>query len=119
MKSAKDKLYQRIKVLLYSSLLSLGLYWIANGNSFSQYFAEKTSFAEFSEPLSELPTIHTYLNIPNRTELQVWSLTQLYSVDFSQSRIGVKSAYSTNPQSRFASIDLDGVLGPLRLARHT
>ena len=28
----------------------------------------------------------------------VWSLTQLYSVDFSQSTIGVKSAFSTIAQ---------------------
>ena len=42
---------------------------------------------------------------------QVWSLTQFYSVDFSQSRIGVKkSAFSTNAQSRFASFVVDGVL---------
>ena len=50
---------------------------------------------------------------------QVRSLTQFYSVDFSKSRIGVKkSAFSTNAQSRFASVVLDSVLGPLRLA-HT
>ena len=48
---------------------------------------------------------------------QVWSLTQFYSVDFSKSRIGVKSAFSTNAQSRFASVVVDGALGPLRLAR--
>ena len=29
------------------------------------------------------------------------------------------SAFSTNAQSRFASVVVDGVLGPLRLARHT
>ena len=29
------------------------------------------------------------------------------------------SAFSTNAQSRFASVVLDGVLGPPRLARHT
>ena len=39
---------------------------------------------------------------------QVWSLTQSYSVDFSQSRIGVKSAFSTNAKSRFLSV-VDGV----------
>ena len=49
---------------------------------------------------------------------QVWSLTQLYSVEFSQSRIGVKSAFSTNTQSRFVSAIFDIVLGPLRLAQH-
>ena len=46
--------------------------------------------------------------------LQVWSLTQLYSVDFSQWRID-----ATKAQSRFASVVVDGVLGPPRLARHT
>ena len=50
---------------------------------------------------------------------QVWSLTQFYSVDFSQSRIGEKSAFSTNAQSRFASVVVDGVLGPPRLAQYT
>ena len=50
---------------------------------------------------------------------QVWSLTQFYSVDFSQSRIGVKSAFSTNAKSRFASVVIDCVLGPPHLARHT
>ena len=30
---------------------------------------------------------------------QVWSLIQFYSVDFSQSRIGVNSEFSTNAQS--------------------
>ena len=42
---------------------------------------------------------------------QVWSLTQLYSVDFSQSKIScVKKCISTNKQSRFASAVLDNVL---------
>ena len=50
---------------------------------------------------------------------QVWSLTKFYSVDFSPSRIVVKNAFSTIAQSRFASAVFDGVLGPLRLARHT
>ena len=50
---------------------------------------------------------------------QVWSLTQFYSVDFSKSRIGVKSAFSTNAQSRFASAAFDGVLRPSRLAQHS
>ena len=52
--------------------------------------------------------------------LQVWSLTQFYSVDFSQSRISgkTKEGFSTI-QSRFASVVVDSVLGPPRLARHT
>ena len=51
---------------------------------------------------------------------QVWSLTQFYSVDFSKSRIGVKSAFSTNAQSMSASMSvIDGAQGPPGLARHT
>ena len=45
---------------------------------------------------------------------QVWSLTIFYSVDFSQSRIGVNKCVSTNAQSRFASGVVDGDLRSLR-----
>ena len=51
-------------------------------------------------------------------EDQVWSLTQLYSVDFSKSRIGVKSVFSTNSQSRFASV-VDDVSSDHRAKRVT
>ena len=51
--------------------------------------------------------------------LQVWSLTQFYSVDFSQSRIRVNKCVFTYAQSRFASVVVDDVLGPPRLALHT
>ena len=47
-----------------------------------------------------------HIRVMHETVYQVWSLTQLYSVDFSQSRID-KSALSTNTQSRFASIVVD------------
>ena len=47
-----------------------------------------------------------------------WSLTQFYSVDFSQSKIGVKRAFSTNTQSRFASVVFGRSLGPLPLVQH-
>ena len=46
--------------------------------------------------------------------VQVWSLVQFFTVNFSQSRIGVKSAFSTNTQSRFASVVVDGVRASLR-----
>ena len=49
---------------------------------------------------------------------QVWSLTYLLPVEFSQSKIGVKKCV-TDAQSRFASAVLNSVLGPPRLAQHT
>ena len=50
-------------------------------------------------------------------DCQVWSLTQFFSVDFSQSRIGVKKCVFN--KRGFASVVFDGVLGPPHLARHT
>ena len=41
---------------------------------------------------------------------QVMSLSKFYSVNFLQSRIGVKSAFSTNAQSRFSSVVVDGIM---------
>ena len=46
-----------------------------------------------------IPSYETVLDLVMKkvddTAQQVWSLTQFYSVDFSESRIGVKSAFST------------------------
>ena len=65
-------------------------------------------------------TVLRILILPRLVCQQVWSLAQFYSVVLSQSRIGVKiSAFSMNAQSRFASVVVDGVLGPPRLARQT
>ena len=51
---------------------------------------------------------------------QVWSLTQFYSVDFSQSRIGIKKCvFNKRTIVVSVSVALDGVLGPPRLVRHT
>ena len=54
--------------LAYVSFLTVGLYWVCPGDSLSQYISGKTYFAEFSEPISELPTIVTYIyNSKNRS----------------------------------------------------
>ena len=65
-------------------------------------------------------SVHHVVGQPEGDE--VWSPTQFHSVDFSQSRIGLKSAFSTNPQSSFINqvhLFFNGVLGPLHLTRHT
>ena len=58
-------------------------------------------------------------NYKSQLNYQVWSLAQFFSVDLSQSKIGVKSALDTNPQSRFTSVVFDSVLGPLWPAQHS
>ena len=66
--------------------------------------------------LSERPRKNS---LDNELSSGLVTITQFYSVNFSQSRIGVKSAFSTNAQSRFASVVVDSVPGPPCLARHT
>ena len=66
-----------------------------------------------AEQIDALLMRHDQVSLPKN---QVWSLTQFYSVDFSKSRISVKSAFSTNAQSRFASAVFDSILGPSGLA---
>ena len=44
--------------------------------------------------------------------VQVWSLTKFYSVDFLLSRIAVKSVLFTNTKSRFELAVFDSVLAP-------
>ena len=60
---------------------------------------------------------HLILVSRDDSVVQVWSLTPFYSVDFSQSRINVKKCVFN--KRTIKAIDLDGVLGPPRLARHT
>ena len=50
------------------------------------------------------------LSLAQVRTFQVWSLTQFYSVDFSQSWISVKHAFSTNAQSRLALAVVNSVL---------
>ena len=85
------------------------------GDALASLMHESTSY----ELLEVAEFMYTNWTESEENNQQVWSLTQFYSVDFSQSRIGVKSAFSTNAQLRFASVVLDSVLGPPRLARHT
>ena len=62
-----------------------------------------------NKPLSQKVMVSVWITFLNLRIFQVRSLTQLYSVDFSHSRIGVISALITNAQSRFASVVFDGI----------
>ena len=50
---------------------------------------------------------------------QIMSLTHSILLTFHNQGLVGKSAFSTNKQSKLASVVVDGVLGPPRLARHT
>ena len=83
------------------------------GDALASLMHESTSY----ELLETAKFMYTNWTESEANNQQVWSLTEFYSVDFSKSRIGVKSAFSTNAQSSFESAFFD--LEPQRLARHT
>ena len=58
-------------------------------------------------------------NGPAQAGYQVWSIIQLYPVDFSQSRISVKRRFQQTHNIRFLAANFDRVLGPMRLERYT
>ena len=66
---------------------------------------------------ASLPAVAATLSSPTGTR----SGQKLNSIllTFQNQRLMYKSAFSTNAQSRFASVVVDSDLGPPRLARHT
>ena len=68
----KMRLTDIIQKMIYLALLLLGLYWVYQGDSVNQYISGKTNFAEFSEPISELPTMFTYIYYTRNTTYQFW-----------------------------------------------
>ena len=48
-------------VVIYISFLSLGIYFIKQGEVPEKYLLKRTNFAEYLEPVTELPTISTWI----------------------------------------------------------
>ena len=56
-----------VEKLVYHILLGVGIFFIYQGDVITRYWLKRTNFAEFSEPLTELPTIVAYPNPPEST----------------------------------------------------
>ena len=54
-------LFKIVKCMIYISLTVLGYYFITEGEVLQRYRDRKTNFAEYSEPISELPAIVTWI----------------------------------------------------------
>ena len=52
-----------IDKLVYVCLFCLGSYWVYKGDAVTKYILGRTAFAEFSEPISQLPTISACVEI--------------------------------------------------------
>ena len=63
-----NQLYQVIDVFLYSGFLVLGCYFIKEGKVWEKFQQKRTNFAEFSENVTELPTVLTLIAYSEPTD---------------------------------------------------
>ena len=66
---------QIIDHLTYLALSILGLYFIVEGNVIQNFNLGRTNYAQYSEPITELPTILTIIDHVNRSQYK-------YGIDF-------------------------------------
>ena len=66
---------QIIDHLTYLALSILGLYFIVEGNVIQNFNLGRTNYAQYSEPITELPTILTVIDHANRSKYK-------YGIDF-------------------------------------
>ena len=69
------RLFQAFDNLTYGILSILGCYFIHKGGVLERFSAQKTFFAEYSEPVTELPSLLTYIDSSIRGDLK-------YGTDF-------------------------------------
>ena len=50
-----------LNIVIYILFLSLGIYFIKQGEVPEKYLQKRTNFAEYLEPVTELPTITTWI----------------------------------------------------------
>ena len=54
--------------LVYVCLMSLGFYFIYQGDGWNNFVNQRSNFAEYNEPISELPTIVVWFQYPHVDE---------------------------------------------------
>ena len=66
-------IFQAIDRLVSLALMILGIYFIYKGDVINRFQLKRTNFAEFTEEISEIPTITTWIEYSNGPFLKYWS----------------------------------------------
>ena len=61
--------FQVVDAMAYFALSVLGFYFIFQGDVLEKFASKRTNFAQYEEEVTELPTILTYIDMPDG---QVW-----------------------------------------------
>ena len=64
------QIFQVIDKLVYLVLLLVGVYFVYQGDAVNKFFKKRTNFVEYHEPITELPTIITYIDSLERGQFK-------------------------------------------------
>ena len=64
------QIFQVIDKLVYLVLLLVGVYFVYQGDAVNKFFKKRTNFAEYHEPITELPTIITHIDSLERGQFK-------------------------------------------------
>ena len=56
-----DDAFQCVEIIFKTSLICLGVYLFYVGDCLSKFQMQRTNFAQFSEAITELPTLYTWI----------------------------------------------------------
>ena len=87
-------LYQCLDQLIYSAFLFLACYFIYVGDVLDKFRSKRTNFAEYLEPVTELPTITTYIQSTDKIGVL------LYGKDFNISYAVYTGQYTDGGKSQ-------------------
>ena len=85
-----------LESIVYFFMLGIGIYFIYDGGLVQQYQLGRTSFALYEEPISELPTIVTFI--------KPWNESFTFEKDFNISIYFKKSQYETNQSTPWSRL---------------
>ena len=60
-----------IENMIYITLLGVGIYFIYEGDVVQRYHRQRTNFAVYEEPMAELPTIVTYVQLASNEQIEL------------------------------------------------
>ena len=67
---------------IYVAMMCLGCYFIYQGDIVQRFKQRRTNFAEYTEPITELPTIVTWIQYSNDSQTSKLQFGKDYSLDF-------------------------------------
>ena len=73
-----------IENMIYITLLGVGIYFIYEGDVVQRYHRKRTNFAVYEEPMTELPTVVTYVQLATNEQIK---LTEDFNIQYTREHL--------------------------------